>query len=195
MTTRPARRAGLASDPLGWGLALAGWLGAATFAATGAPGCGGGRRPVVAYGSPHNPTTEAAPVASCVDAPTWSEEPVRVEGRWVQSGRGVRVWAPVWLSGALLAEALAEVDSCASQPDAQGRPGLLGVPVSYEVVIQDPGAFSTPASPTGLARGMTDMSARIWVSFRMRPYETRPVLPALGHELLHVATNDPSAGH
>lgn len=195
MTTDPAaRRSGLVSDPLGWGLALAGWLGAATFAATGAPGCGG-RRPVVGYGSPHNPTTEAAPVASCVDTPTWSEEPVRVEGRWVSSGRGVRVWAPVWLQGALLSEVLAEVDSCASQPDALGRPGLIGVPLGYEVVIQDPGAFSTPASPTGLARGMTDMQSRIWVSFRMRPYETRPVLPALNHELLHVATGDANAGH
>lgn len=195
MTTPAARRAGHVPDPLGWGLALAGWLGAATFAATGAPGCGGGRRAVVGYGSPHNPTTEAAPVASCVDAPTWSEEPCRVEGRWVQSGRGVRVWAPVWLRDGLLAEALAEVDSTASQPDAQGRPGLIGVPLGYEVVIQDPGAFSTPASPTGLARGMTDMSARIWVSFRMRPWEERPLLPALNHELLHVATGDANAGH
>ena len=195
MTDPAARRSGLASDPLGWGLALAGWFGAATFAATSPQGCGGGRRAVVGYGSPHNPTTEAAPIASCVDTPTWSEEPVRVEGRWVSSGRGVRVWAPVWLQGALLAEALAEVDSTASQPDAQGRPGLLGVPLGYEVIVQDPGAFSTPASPTGLARGMTDMQSRIWVSFRMRPWEERPVLPALNHELLHVVTQDAGAGH
>lgn len=195
MTDRPARRSGIASDPLGWGLALAGWLGAATFAATSGQGCRDRSRPAPMYSSPHNPTTEAAPVGSCCDSPAATEEPRRADGRWESSPRGVRVWAPSWLTGALLAEALAEVDTTTSQPDALGRASLTGVPLGIEVVVQDPGAFSTPASPTGLARGMTDMSSRIWVSFRMRPYESTPLLPALNHELLHVATQDATAGH
>lgn len=193
--SRAARRYRLSHDPLGWLLAASAWVAVASF------GCGGGSStppPVVLPSSPGPAPGDAAAVATFVQTPpTWSQEPARPEGRWVRSAGGVAVWAPEWLSrdGALLAAVLTEVDTTPSQPDALGRPGIRGVPRHMEVIVQDPGAFSTNASPTGLARGMTNMTARIWVSFRMRPYETTPLLPALGHELLHVATGDAGAGH
>ena len=195
MNLRTSRHNGLSSDPLGWTLAAVVWLALAPVAF---PGCGGRHSggPFAAQPSPPSSPTDTSAVASFAPAPaTWADEPARPEGRWVRSPRGVSVWAPMWLQGSLLTTALAEVDSTASQPDAQGRPGIVGVPVGYEVIVQDPGAFSTGASPTGLARGMTDMRSRIWVAFRMRPYESTPLLPALNHELLHVATGDANAGH
>ena len=182
-------------DPLGWLLA-----GLATLAALSAwaPGCGGkrGTGPYVLSPADAAPVPQAPVDSSCCTAPpapTWSDEPARVEGRWATSPRGVRVWAPLWLSGALLDAALREVDSTVSDPDP--RASLTGVPLGLEVVIQDPGAFSTSASPTGLARGMTDMRTRIWCAWRMNPYETTPLLPALRHELRHAATGDAAAGH
>jgi hypothetical protein len=115
---------------------------------------------------------------SCYSAPTADRSP----GRHVRTSRGVLVWAPKWLRDPLLTESLLEIDAA-------------GVPPHFEVVIRDPGSFSTSASPTGLARGMTDMKGWIQVAFRMAPHETTPLLPALVHEMGHVTSQDPRAGH
>lgn len=158
-----------------WGLAV---LAAGLVAS----GCGGDSRP--------------SPVASsCATQAAAPGVTARPPGRYVTSPRGVRVWAPDWLDGSLLDEALAEVDS--TQPEADPRLSGVeaGVPVGAECVIMDPGAFSTSASPTGVARGQTDMASVIVVAWRMKPYEDRPLMPALGHELRHWRTKDAQAGH
>lgn len=119
----------------------------------------------------------------------------RPSGRYVTSPRGVRVWAPDWLRGSMLSEALAEVDDVEPEADSRIATGTRGVPVGVEVTIMDPGSFSTPASASGLARGQTDMASSIVVSWRMQPWETRPLMPALAHEVRHLMSRDAQAGH
>lgn len=151
---------------------------------------------VLASGCAGDRDGHSALAASCsTPQPAMAGMSARPPGRYVTSPRGVRVWAPAFLDGSLLREALDEIDS--TQPEADPRLSGVspGVPVGVEVTIMDPGAFSTPASPTGVARGQTDMGSVIVVSWRMAPYEDRPLMPALGHELRHYATKDPQAGH
>lgn len=103
-------------------------------------------------------------------------------GRWDLAADLTPVWVPTWLDLApeLRAQALAEVESA-------------GVPSGYSVVVMDPGSFSAPTSPTGLARGVADLGARtLYVAWRF-PASGR-VLPALEHEVEHArvweATHD-----
>lgn len=166
------------------GLALSALATLALVLAFLASGCAGGR------------DGHSAQAASCsTPQPVMAGMSARPPGRYVHSPRGVRVWAPDWLSGSLLREALDEIDS--TPPEAGPRlSGVApGVPVGVEVVIMDPGAFSTPASPTGVARGQTDMGSVIVLSWRMKPWEDRPLMPTLGHELRHWHSKDPQAGH
>lgn len=129
---------------------------------------------------------------ACASSSALASKPA---GRYVTSPRGVRVWAPDWLRGSMLSEALSEVDDVEPEADSRIAAGARGVPVGVEVTIMDPGSFSTAASGSGLARGQTDMVSSIVVAWRMQPWETKPLMPALAHELRHLATRDAQAGH
>jgi hypothetical protein len=117
-------------------------------------------------------------LAGCADAPRSQQAPAPTH----YTAGGVPVVAPSWASKAdLFAEALAEIDSA-------------GVPSGWTVRIEVP-VFATAASETGLARGLCDYEACLIVVGWRAPGEVRPVLPALGHEILHAVTGDPEAGH
>lgn len=122
--------------------------------------------------------------------------PARVPGHWEWTSRGTPVWIPNWLNTDPLIkdEALREIDLTLPDADSRIPVGTAGAPIGYSVIIQDPGSFSTPASPTGLAVGYTDMRSMIYVAWRRYPTDF-PFMPALGHEYRHVYTGDVLAGH
>ena len=69
------------------------------------------------------------------------------------------------------------------------------VPEDYRWQITVP-VFETTHSPTGLARGLCNYTDKvITVGWRHNPYEDRPLMPALAHEVGHARTGDPSYGH
>lgn len=111
---------------------------------------------------------------------------------------GPLVYYPEWLdipANATFRQAMID-ELLAVQPEADPRLGIvsMGVPSYATVIVLDPGAFSSAASPTGLAVGETHLPERtIYVSWRGT--QSGPVLPALAHELRHLLTNDPLAGH
>jgi hypothetical protein len=97
---------------------------------------------------------------------------------------GVPVTVPSFVARVptLTADALAEIDAA-------------GIPAGWSVVIVVP-AFESSHSETGLARGLHDPEARVLtVGWRIRPYEDRPLLPALLHERDHAVTGDADFGH
>lgn len=123
----------------------------------------------------------------------------------------------VFLAGAALALAvLLLVNGCARSPSSAHAPqrpafpswvpadlraeaeqeiAAAGVPEGWRVIVM-PAVFEHPASPTGIARGVCDYDSKtIIVGWRMTPYEDRPLLRALDHEVLHAVTGDPLAGH
>lgn len=137
-------------------------------------------------------------------------------GRWETTPGGVQAWIPAWLDNsariALRPAALDEIDRVVvERNDSIQRSSIpsntTSVPPSWRVVIMDPGSFSTPASPTGLARGVTDFSrVTIYVSWVFpsdAPDKQGRLLPALAHEAAHawvfVLTGDvnraANAGH
>ncbi len=59
------------------------------------------------------------------------------------------------------------------------------------------GAFPVGGPAPGFALGSTNMHDRMWLALRAcsaHPHEA-PLLPALEHELRHLLTKDPEAGH
>lgn len=172
MTRRDRIRAGSVSDPWGWLLvavlcALAG-AGQALLAS----GCG----PSTRYRS---------------SPPRVGDQAPHYETR---SPRGVRVFLPVWVRQhpGEEAAALAEVDSVVPEADPRIDPALRGVPLDVTVVVLDPGAYYAPYSPTLLASG-EQRGSTLYVAWRGAPTGAR--LPALPHELRHLLTGDPNAGH
>lgn len=112
-----------------------------------------------------------------------------------RSPRGVRVLAPVWLverHPTDLRAALDEIDTVTPEPDPRIDPALRGVPLDVTVVVLDPGPYYAPYSPTLLASG-EQRGSTLYVAWRGAPSGVR--LPALPHELRHLLTNDPNAGH
>lgn len=109
---------------------------------------------------------------------------------------GINVWVPKWLSitPELKQRAFDEILNAKPELDSRVNSDIKGVPPGFTVYIQDPGAFSTNSSPTLLAYGQTDMISKIWVAWRADSNGVI-LLPALSHELRHVYTNDPLAGH
>lgn len=86
------------------------------------------------------------------------------------------VRVPTWLAAypELVAEARAEI-------------AAVGLPAGYRVVIMDPGQFSAPSSPTGLAQGLCDpwgAQPTVYVAWSFPP-ASRPLLPMLAHEAEH----------
>lgn len=114
-------------------------------------------------------------------APPAPDYPTLVPGSWQNTPLGVRVWVPIWLDlfPVLKSDSFVEIDTAK-------------VPLYIEVHIQDPGLFSTQSG--ALASGQTDMFSWIAVAFRRIP-NSRPLLPALIHEMAHITTGDPLIGH
>lgn len=108
---------------------------------------------------------------------------------------GVQLFYPVWLDHhpARKAELLEELRTVVPEPDPRISPTLRGVPPGTTVVVLDPGAYYAPYSPTRLASGEWRAPSTIYVCWR--PTSQGPLLPALPHELRHMLTGDPSAGH
>ena len=115
------------------------------------------------------------------NVPIMSSPPL-IPGSIQSTPLGTLVYVPLWLDRDqnLKNEALAEIDSS-------------GIPAGIVVFIQDPGMYSWPPSPTGLAYGHTDMNTYIYVAWRTNG--SYPLLPALIHEVNHVITKDPNFGH
>lgn len=109
--------------------------------------------------------------ASAPPAPAWSATPLL----------GTPVLWPAWVPPHMRDEAGAEIDAAL-------------IPAGWRVVVAVP-IFEAAASPTGLARGLCDYTTRtITVGWRARPWEERPLLPALLHERDHVLYG-PCYGH
>jgi hypothetical protein len=121
--------------------------------------------------------------------------PITVPGSFEQHS-GVNIWIPRWLNETpeLKTNAIRDILTTQPESDSRIRPEVLGVPAGYTVYIQDPGSFSTSSSPTFLAVGQTDMISNLWLAWRSDASK-EILLPALKHELRHVYTNDPMAGH
>lgn len=172
MTRRDLIRSGSVSDPKGWLLV-------AVFCALAGAG-------------------QALLVSGCGPSTRYRSSPPRVGDQAphyeTRSPRGVRVLLPVWvrLHPGEEAAALAEVDSVVPEADPRIDPALRGVPLDVTVVVLDPGAYFAHYSPTGLASG-EQRGSTLYVAWRGAPSGVR--LPALAHELRHLLTGDPLAGH
>ena len=71
--------------------------------------------------------------------------------------------------------------------------GLLVTCPNATLFVLDPGPYYAPYSPTGLAHGEWRAPSTIYVAWRGT--SSGAVLPALDHELNHLRTQDPNAGH
>ena len=92
-----------------------------------------------------------------------------------------KVVFPFWLDGyeGYKAEAMDEIDK-------------QNIPSDWIVVVELP-KFSHPDH--GLVRGICDYNAKtLQVGWRFAPYEDRPLLPALQHEVDHIH-GGPNFGH
>ena len=124
------------------------------------------------------------------------ETPPKIPGRWETTPKGVLVFLPSWLTDStMIVRLFDEIATTVPDPDPRITPDMIGVPPGTRLYIQDPGSYSEQGSPTGLARGHTDMYTYIVCAWRMQPWEKNVLLPALRHELHHFYTKDPCAGH
>lgn len=116
------------------------------------------------------------------------------------TSRGVLVRLPAPLvrhHPDLVAEVLRRVDSAEPERDPRIAPGTRGVPTRVTVHVLQSGAFPVGGPAPGFALGSTNMDDRMWLALRAcsaHPHEA-PLLPALEHELRHLLTRDPEAGH
>lgn len=112
---------------------------------------------------------------------------------------GVTVEVPAQLAAhypAIVDAVLRKVTDTA--PDADGRipPGTRGTPAGFRVVVFQAGAYPSSTSSSGFAMGSTDLRATVWLALkRCSGAGDTNYLPALSHELRHVYTGDPYAGH
>lgn len=108
---------------------------------------------------------------------------------------GVQLLYPVWLDHhpARKSELLEELRSVVPEADPRIAADVRGVPPGTTVIVLDPGAYYAPYSPTLLASGEWRSPSTIYVCWR--PTADGPLVPALPHELRHMLTGDPNAGH
>ncbi len=108
---------------------------------------------------------------------------------------GVQLFYPAWLDHhpERKGELLEELRSVVPEADPRIPGDARGVPAGTTVVVLDPGAYYAPYSPTRLASGEFRAPATIYVCWR--PTSQGPLVPALPHELRHMLTGDPDAGH
>ena len=93
----------------------------------------------------------------------------------------IRVYFPFWLDDypGYKLEAMTEIDK-------------QNIPAEWVVIVELP-KFSHPDH--GLVRGVCDYNAKtLQVGWRFAPYEDRPLLPALQHEVDHIH-GGPNFGH
>lgn len=141
--------------------------------------------------SPNN-----GPVSNSYGIPGYPAPSVAAVTTW-----GLSIRYPVWLTLEVnetryMSKLLEELRTVRPEPDPRYAPSLgVGVPLEISVVILDPGPYYAKYSPTGLANGESRFDTNtIYVAWRGSPRE--PVLlPALAHELRHMLTRDPLAGH
>ena len=106
----------------------------------------------------------ALSVVACADSPA-------MRGANARTPAGVPVAVPSWVPEDLRPELCAEVDA-AGVPE--GWTGEVAVPIFR------------PRCRDGLARGQClRWCKRLVVGWRARPWEERPLLPALAHEVAH----------
>jgi hypothetical protein len=113
----------------------------------------------------------------------------------VLTSEGVFLEYPVWLERwpdqqAVLLE---ELRTVVPEADPRIPSDVSGVPPGTTVIVLDPGAYYAPYSPTGLAAGEWRAPSSIYVAWRGT--QQGRVVPALAHELRHLLTGDPLAGH
>lgn len=94
-----------------------------------------------------------------------------------------------------LAAALREIRYVVPDADPRIHQSVRGVPAGTLVEIR-PAPWPAPYSPTGWAAGewWPVVPRRIVVAWRWNEADPR-LLPALSHELRHMLTRDPLAGH
>ncbi|MBX3465286.1 MAG: hypothetical protein KF878_00115 [Planctomycetes bacterium] len=148
-------------------------------------GCGGSSR----GGSPPPPLPAPASTLPAAHEPGWPAPQIAMT-----TAEGVHVRYPAWLAAHPTDEAamLDELRAVVPEADPRIAPGARGVPPGTTVVVLDPGAYYAPYSPTLLAHGEW-RSSTIYVAWRGT--SSGPRLPALAHELRHLLTGDPDAGH
>lgn len=155
-------------------------------------GCSDSRRALALPDSP------PAVSPSCPTPPPGAHEPGDPAPRvWTTTPEGVLLGYPVWLDDAQhaahRAAMLAEVRDVVPEADPRIAPTVRGVPAGTTVVVLDPGSYFAPYSPTLLAGGEWRAPSTIYVAWRGG--SSGPRLPALAHELRHLLTQDPGAGH
>ncbi len=108
---------------------------------------------------------------------------------------GVQLIYPVWLDHhpTRKTELLEELRTVVPEADPRLSADVQGVPAGTTVIVLDPGAYYAPYSPTLLASGEWRAPSTIYVCWR--PTAQGPLVPALPHELRHMLTGDPNAGH
>lgn len=98
---------------------------------------------------------------------------------------------------------LDEVHLTPPENDSRIPPGTKGAPPGTLVVVLDPGAYYATYSPSGLAMGEHRPPEpknniyfhTIYVAWKSNPNANGQVIPAYDHELRHLYTGDPKAGH
>jgi hypothetical protein len=109
---------------------------------------------------------------------------------------GVSLFYPAWLDAypQLKARVLDELRTTSPDADPRIASGVQGVPAGTTIIVLEPGAYWAPYSPTHLATGEWRAPSTIYVAWTGDDDEG-PLLPALSHELRHLLTGDPHAGH
>lgn len=113
----------------------------------------------------------------------------------ILTSEGVFLEYPVWLERwpEQRAALLEELRTVVPEADPRISADVRGVPPGITVIVLDPGAYYAPYSPTGLAAGEWRAPSSIYVAWRGT--QQGKVVPALSHELRHLLTGDPLAGH
>lgn len=103
---------------------------------------------------------------------------------------GAQLTYPIWveLHPAFKDQMLSELAFTPMEAGAS-----IGVPAWASITIVDPGPYYAPSSSTGLALGEWVPPDKIILAWR--GCQSGPLLPALAHELRHLITQDPLAGH
>lgn len=158
------------------------------------PGCDsghhGGGAPNATPACPGSGTAMTTPIGTPAAKP--GEPAPRIS---VLTPEGVMLEYPVWLDQYpdLKDELLTELRETAPNADPRIAVGVRGVPAGSTVIVLDPGAYYAPYSPSLLASGEWRTPSTIYLAWR--PESNGPVVPALAHELRHLLTQDPLAGH
>ncbi|MCO5168010.1 MAG: hypothetical protein M9894_16825 [Planctomycetes bacterium] len=177
-------------------------LGSPLLAGALAVGCGGssggGGGPAPASWQPTAGTDDPAPTDGSDGGavPVGAHEPGHPAPRvHVVTAEGVNLSYPVWLEShpTRRAEMLEEIRTVVPEADPRIPADVRGVPAGTTLIVMDPGAYYAPYSPTLLASGEWRGPSTIYVAWRGG--SSGKLLPALAHELRHLLTQDPHAGH